>query len=133
MNNKNIGDVKIHDIDPSNEVIYVHDHSEHNVLGELHINKTRVEAITYSGIVDDKEKFDLRDWTKLIDEGIQVEWGMNCIKEFDEVINIPFNINHQPILGNMVLVQILKNNNTTYATLGGGEFIAIEDFYQFYL
>ena len=31
-----LGDVEFHDINPLEEIVYVHDHSEHNMLGEMH-------------------------------------------------------------------------------------------------
>jgi len=96
----------------------VHDHSEHNMLGELHTRERGVEAVTYAGSVDHVEKFDLRDVTKTWDSQVRVEWGFHKGEEFDEVLHIPVNISQQPILGNLVLVNLLRAHNVGYVTLG---------------
>lgn len=128
--------VEYFDVDPFEEVVYVHDHSECNVIGELHVRGGRVEAVTYAGSVDHEEKFDLRDWVKLRDVGVKVEWGLNRGDDFDEVLHIPIDISLQPILGHMVLVNLLKKHEVAYVTLGkvnGNRFMKLEDFCEYYL
>ena len=124
------------DVNPFEEVVYVHDHSEHNVIGELHTRGRCVEAVTYAGSVDHEEKFDLRDWTKLKDEGVKIEWGFHSGDEFDEVLHIPIDVSLNPILGNMILINLLKKHNVAYVTLGKineNKFMKLEDFCEYYL
>ena len=129
-------EIEFHDINPFEEVVYVHDHSEHNMIGELHTRERGVEAVTYAGSVDHEEKLDLRDVTKVWDSQIKVEWGFHKGAEFDEVLHIPINISTQPILANLVLVHLLKTHNVSYVTLGkinDDKFMKLEDFCEYYL
>ena len=133
---RSLEEVEFHDINPFEEVVYVHDHSEHNILGELHTRERGVEAVTYAGSVDHVEKFDLRDVTKTWDAQVRVEWGFHKGQEFDEVLHIPINLRNQPILGNMVLVNLLKEHDVGYVTLGKineDKFMKLEDFCENYL
>ena len=129
-------EVEFHEINPFEEIVYVHDHSEHNMIGELHTRERGVEAVTYAGNVDHEEKLDLRDVTKVWDAQIKVEWGFHKGSEFDEVLHIPINLSTQPILGNMVLIQMLHKHNVGYVTLGAindNKFMKLEDFCRNYL
>jgi hypothetical protein len=129
-------EVEYHDINPFEEVVYVHDHSEHNMIGELHTRERGVEAVTYAGSVDREEKFDLRDVTKVRDAQVKVEWGFHKGEEFDEVLHVPINISTQPILANLVLVYLLKTHDVGYVTLGkinDNKFMKLEDFCDYYL
>ena len=129
-------EVEFHEINPFEEIVYVHDHSEHNMIGELHTRERGVEAVTYAGNIDHREKLDLRDVTKIRDSQIKVEWGFHAGAEFEEVLHIPINLSTQPILGNMVLIQLLYKHNVGYVTLGkinDNKFMKLEDFCQYYL
>ncbi len=133
---RSLVEVEFHEINPFEEIVYVHDHSEHNVIGELHTRGRCVEAVTYAGSVDHVEKFDLRDVTKTWDSQVRVEWGFHKGEEFDEVLHIPVNISQQPILGNLVLVNLLRAHNVGYVTLGkvnDDKFMKLEDFCENYL
>lgn len=133
---RSLEEVEFHDINPFEEVVYVHDHSEHNILGELHTRERGVEAVTYAGSVDNEEKFDLRDVTKVSEAQVVVEWGFHKGQEFDEVLHIPINLRNQPILGNLVLVHLLQSHDVGYVTLGKineNRFMKLEDFCENYL